>query len=208
MCPAPVYPRVGGGTVYSGTPSPSLHGLSPSGRGEPVRPRPRKPSAKGLSPRGRGNRGDDWLDASGTRSIPAWAGEPRVGRKTRSRMKVYPRVGGGTMVDPKDNAPQEGLSPRGRGNRWVMPTRKATLRSIPAWAGEPSWSFPREEVPHGLSPRGRGNLTRREAELLQHRSIPAWAGEPQKPGRTSSLGWVYPRVGGGTVGSCLERLSD
>ena len=50
-----VYPRVGGGTNYFGTPH---------------------FSSSGLSPRGRGNRHAKIFEAPNPGSIPAWAGEP------------------------------------------------------------------------------------------------------------------------------------
>ena len=70
-----------------------------------------------------------------------------------------------------------GLSPRGRGNREMVQLRRPDVRSIPAWAGEPSNKaiyFGAERVyprvgggtmddkfqaawEMGLSPRGRGN---------------------------------------------------
>ena len=111
-----VYPRVGGGT-YCG--------------------RPTKEVMCGLSPRGRGNR----VDGDGTRaeggSIPAWAGEPVACRRCSPACRVYPRVGGGTVITDGDKPAGNGLSPRGRGNpnSWLIPAR--SRRSIPAWAGEP-----------------------------------------------------------------------
>ena len=71
-----VYPRVGGGTPCSSTQHQAHNGLSPRGRGNRL-PVPR-------------------ADVKG-RSIPAWAGEPCLGQRTRRFSKVYPRVGGGTQ---------------------------------------------------------------------------------------------------------------
>ena len=98
-------------------------------------------------------------------------------------------------------------------------------RSIPAWAGEPSFRsalcratpvYPRVgggtnigrvglAGNHGLSPRGRGNLVERSRIAAEARSIPAWAGEP--PSRMSSPAAVsvYPRVGGGTTSTLRRR---
>ena len=72
---AAVYPRVCGGTV---------------GRYVAVRP----PS--GLSPRVRGNRGVPRPRDAGAGSIPACAGEPVPRRTFPERLRVYPRVCGGT----------------------------------------------------------------------------------------------------------------
>ena len=92
------------------------------------------------------------------------------------------------------------------------------VRSIPAWAGEPSSGcvmlslstvYPRvgggtssafivtiqEE---GLSPRGRGNPEPRRRCTHRWGSIPAWAGEPHVAQEKSAIPTVYPRVGGGT----------
>ena len=111
-----------------------------------------------------------------------------------------------------------GLSPRGRGNHVGSVHIHCFIRSIPAWAGEPSplrrgststWVYPRvgggtvtlkrlDILLYGLSPRGRGNRG-----LVHHvgnpaGSIPAWAGEPAKKLSFARSTWVYPRVGGGT----------
>ena len=137
---------------------------------------------------------------SGSRSIPAWAGEPGPVHHPHHQISVYPRVGGGTGVLTAPQRPQVGLSPRGRGNREDVYEAYTYRRSIPAWAGEPIMIivlnrlvtvYPRvgggtivsNTIPPslgGLSPRGRGNhpaIHRRDA---LHRSIPAWAGEPQQ----------------------------
>ena len=113
---ATVYPRVGGGTPAPNATDPIVAGLSPAWAGEPapsphasgsgaVYPRvgggtsvPYRPAQPppGLSPRGRGNQGRRFVDGTGGRSIPAWAGEPRCGTGDADRHEVYPRVGGGT----------------------------------------------------------------------------------------------------------------
>ena len=113
---ASVYPRVGGGTGVAV----SLADCAP-----------------GLSPRGRGNRGcwDDDCYCCG--SIPAWAGEPAGTTSIKELSPVYPRVGGGTFIDPLAVLYGLGLSPRGRGNRITEGRTLRLLRSIPAWAGEP-----------------------------------------------------------------------
>ena len=134
----PVYPRVGGGTPAGGTGWRRGGGLSPRGRGNPppaFRPSTRRPVyprvgggtgthalkadvLEGLSPRGRGNLGRRPHSKPRDGSIPAWAGEPRSGRRPPTPSRVYPRVGGGTL-HRKDLTPLEtGLSPRGRGNRF------------------------------------------------------------------------------------------
>ena len=91
-----VYPRVGGGTAST---------------------RAALAQDVGLSPRGRGNLALTLKDTEVDGSIPAWAGEPRRPRGTRTGTPVYPRVGGGTE--------------KGENARCVL------KGSIPAWAGEP-----------------------------------------------------------------------
>ena len=157
-------------------------------------------SFRGLSPRGRGNptRDDSALAMAG--SIPAWAGEPNDPPPSSIASAVYPRVGGGTNVIKVQDVAFTGLSPRGRGNRNSTIRIERSMRSIPAWAGEPIafppikdelWvyprvgggtgsarmSFPRVE---GLSPRGRGNPTVPGRIYRTTGSIPAWAGEPSQ----------------------------
>ena len=77
-----------------------------------------------------------------------------------------------------------GLSPRGRGKlRQVGRTMRGAW-SIPAWAGETQC----------------GALWRRHARR-PWRSIPAWAGETKKFVMLLETERVYPRVGGGNIGS-------
>ena len=151
-----VYPRVGGGTPWFAW---FIH------------------SNGGLSPRGRGNRKTTNENMDRVRSIPAWAGEPGFEEILPDPIRVYPRVGGGTVVVVVRFVLAGGLSPRGRGNRVSYVFVLAVFRSIPAWAGEPipvsgeKWIitvYPRvgggtvsavasRETEAGLSPRGRGN---------------------------------------------------
>ena len=153
---AGVYPRVGGETKVEAKTLIQDAGLSPRGRGNPRRP-------PGLRSR------------SG--SIPAWAGKPRKAPTKRRREAVYPRVGGETIMANSYTWVIDGLSPRGRGNRWSPWHRPRQTRSIPAWAGKPSATatrrlsiavYPRvggetdtwgagDGGTTGLSPRGRGN---------------------------------------------------
>ena len=195
--PVAVYPRVGGGTDIC---------------------RSLRKVFLGLSPRGRGNRQAERCQRASYGSIPAWAGEPFLPREPSTTHKVYPRVGGGTCLSPAEHHKYKGLSPRGRGNPRGSFISHVLIRSIPAWAGEPSnatWSLcPRRVYPRvgggtfeqenqqtiavGLSPRGRGNPVKAAITLASARSIPAWAGEPSGCVRWQELSQVYPRVGGGT----------
>ena len=156
-----VYPRVGGGNVAGTRSACRWRGLSPRGRG--------KPSCRRLAP-------------SDMRSIPAWAGETAHAHARICAAPVYPRVGGGNQGAVKNISGATGLSPRGRGKRAPLSARRASRRSIPAWAGETSvivcgdwasWVYPRVGggnilaflsvlMSSGLSPRGRGKRTQSE----------------------------------------------
>ena len=151
-----VYPRTGGGTLYT-----ARYG----------------DDCLGLSPHGRGNQADARRDHPELGSIPARAGEPRSPRRYSPESWVYPRTGGGTIRSEAPRNAGKGLSPHGRGNRLVHPARFARQGSIPARAGEPdcgsqclrpSGVYPRtgggtfsidRAMRHcvGLSPHGRGN---------------------------------------------------
>ena len=125
----------------------------------------------------------------------------------------------GETVDPMLSVqPDEGLSPRVRGNRSLYHHLAPCSRSIPACAGKPFEADlrpPRAQVyprvcgetdyrwsafidVYGLSPRVRGNLLAPVDPVSQLGAIPACAG---KPNRAVSLGdnnRVYPRVCGET----------
>ena len=113
-----VYPRVCGGTVVA---------YGERGEGE------------GLSPRMRGNPSSRRTATPHARSIPAYAGEPRVLADGTKRVQVYPRVCGGTSTTSANSIRRTGLSPRMRGNHPSLPPACPTVRSIPAYAGEPPW---------------------------------------------------------------------
>ena len=70
-------------------------------------------------------------------SIPAHAGEPGARCPTGCGTWVYPRACGGTFVISGDVDPDNGLSPRMRGNRIVLDGDETRQGSIPAHAGEP-----------------------------------------------------------------------
>ena len=175
------------------------YGLSPRGRGNHHSVTCTwSGSVVGLSPRGRGNPIEGCTKALFCRSIPAWAGEPDRRLHQGIVLPVYPRVGGGTASSLGIPAVVWGLSPRGRGNRQRAGAQAGQLRSIPAWAGEPTKPWAKNKAPgvyprvgggtnvslwsssrtSGLSPRGRGNLWWWSCLSIPMGSIPAWAGEP------------------------------
>ena len=152
-------------------------------------------------------------------SIPACAGEPSVSSRRPNRIRVYPRVCGGTSSGPTSSNYFTGLSPRVRGNRVSGIACGLSHGSIPACAGEPgimAWTLHNARVyPRvcggtsstlsptcpltGLSPRVRGNPGQQQAPAVLGGSIPACAGEPHRPRPALPLRRVYPRVCGGTI---------
>ena len=166
----------------------------------------------------RGNRQIVAKSTSTGRSIPACAGEPLLLLGCNRADGVYPRVCGGTCGLTQAVLWAEGLSPRVRGNRMMLPTVSDSERSIPACAGEPlshravvgkHQVYPRvcggtllscmePFAVSGLSPRVRGNLSLLISFFLSCGSIPACAGEPCSALRLPPVLRVYPRVCGGT----------
>ena len=92
---------------------------------------------EGLSPRLRGNHAVAARAVATTRSIPAPAGEPCRGCKSRCNYAVYPRACGGTWIGNGLTVRHDGLSPRLRGNLDRQRIDCTARRSIPAPAGEP-----------------------------------------------------------------------
>ena len=158
-------------------------------------------------------------------SIPACAGEPPSHPSTDLRIKVYPRVCGGTKLSAGKLNADAGLSPRVRGNRAPRGSAGFARGSIPACAGEPicdisthgpSKVYPRvcggtistssgAHTTTGLSPRVRGNLGNPLLAGRHSGSIPACAGEPTDKGDLDKGYRVYPRVCGGT--GCVDRCT-
>ena len=91
------YPRRGGGTRRTVCRPSFTNGLSPQGRGNPS-PFVRCPGLPG--------------------TIPAGAGEPAMHSIPSSRLRDYPRRGGGTLAAGRPDVLPLGLSPQGRGNPW------------------------------------------------------------------------------------------
>ncbi len=93
---------------------------------------------RGLSPRVRGNRWAWPTRVVWSGSIPACAGEPVVHCVAPLRLRVYPRVCGGTVLGFTAPIAAQGLSPRVRGNPIAAWRPRLVVRSIPACAGEPT----------------------------------------------------------------------
>ena len=178
----------------------------------------------GLSPRGRGKPVKVLRGGLSLGSIPAWAGETHHVLVLVGERRVYPRVGGGNDHRGNNDPSSRGLSPRGRGKRPKWTAARGGRRSIPAWAGEtwpPSLTgrdtqvYPRVGGGNppgdiqgvnatGLSPRGRGKLSASSCAFAVARSIPAWAGETPYADILAAMSRVYPRVGGGNILHCWD----
>ena len=237
-------PRVRGNRQAS-SPSRGKRGSIPASAGEPrtrtaatapsgvyprecggTRPRGwRRAGCGGLSPRVRGNPAGRRRTGTRSRSIPASAGEPGGRRSRAATAAVYPRECGGTRQAIADVEPNEGLSPRVRGNRQGGAGAGSQSGSIPASAGEPTHLrevvaqgrvYPREcggtqpasthiGAGFGLSPRVRGNRLASARMGHQRGSIPASAGEPPASRGAMPGEMVYPRECGGTRVELLRR---
>ena len=153
----------------------------------------------GLSPRVRGNRspGSEVEFLAG--SIPACAGEPGAVPVGCRRLRVYPRVCGGTEAATVSSMTSLGLSPRVRGNPGQPAGFRFEQGSIPACAGEPAHRRRAGRVER-VYPRVCGaNLCRYVLMLVVYGSIPACAGEPPHRAPEANNRRVYPRVCGGTI---------
>ena len=89
----------------------------------------------GSSPRGRGTEDDGEYNAKSGRFIPAWAGNGYYANPMGFRPTVHPRVGGERMWAAPAMLWCSGSSPRGRGTGLRCFCVLATIRFIPAWAG-------------------------------------------------------------------------
>ena len=165
------------GKPYAATPACPPLAVYPRVGGETVVLRKCLSTQDGLSPRGRGNRLQLCVALIADGSIPAWAGKPERTSSIERKVEVYPRVGGETGAIVGQIQSDQGLSPRGRGNRFFSCAFVSSFRSIPAWAGKPRSCvvglhgdevYPRvggetrtgiatRDSCDGLSPRGRGN---------------------------------------------------
>ena len=205
--PCGVYPRVCGGTHYLAASQQLTVGLSPRMRGNPRRKAVRVVLVG---------------------SIPAYAGEPAFAASSPCWRRVYPRVCGGTHGRWEPVPGGRGLSPRMRGNPVSARPVVADIRSIPAYAGEPTrYRTPaqsRTVYPRvcggtlafsslaaraaGLSPRMRGNRGKNAAGQYTGGSIPAYAGEPSSVHPLCTSIRVYPRVCGGTGAPTLDAAAE
>ena len=146
-CDHVVYPRAGGETV------PGRRGAS---------------RLRGLSPRGRGNLAADEIGCTIGRSIPARAGKPSWPGLGTGPVVVYPRAGGETSVPSGASKTAEGLSPRGRGNRFAGALRGRSGGSIPARAGKPADQVVDELISEVYPRAGGETLSPKTSRCLWH----------------------------------------
>ena len=173
-------------------------------------------SVLGSSPRGRGTLTAVAIKVLACRFISAWAGNTTCRWPASTRRTVHPRVGGEHQINANLINAARGSSPRGRGTPLIDQQPYATLRFIPAWAGNtaprpargcPSAVHPRVGGEHrarrggimpacGSSPRGRGTHSPTPWWPPLYRFIPAWAGNTARIVSLAADIAVHPRVGG------------
>ena len=138
-----------GGPIPADAGEPRLHQKSkavrrayPRGRGGALPTYATSRNLEGLSPRTRGSRWQGQRGAVVRGPIPADAGEPSAGARSRTASWAYPRGRGGAVSSFVKRHRSMGLSPRTRGSRVPLRRRLADLGPIPADAGEPLASVP------------------------------------------------------------------
>ena len=92
---------------------------------------------QGLSPRVRGNLTAGTAQEPISGPIPACAGQPYCQAFRTAATWAYPRVCGATEKINSDGRFGEGLSPRVRGNQYMLIPQGSRLGPIPACAGQP-----------------------------------------------------------------------
>ena len=132
--PLPVYPRLRGGSRQRCQGCAGLSGLSPPTRGILPNPPLRRPQS---------------------RSIPAYAGDPKEANRLERQLEVYPRLRGGSRNRAYHHTAARGLSPPTRGIRLSRLRLCPPLRSIPAYAGDPVLAS-NQRLPITVYPRLRG----------------------------------------------------
>ena len=244
----PVHPRAGGERRVPGIFFLLVIGSSPRGRG--THP-PRRCGADGdrFIPARAGNAGLRGILASDApvhpraggeryvgpalggevrRFIPARAGNAPNALLLRMARSVHPRAGGERASTTVPSVLTAGSSPRGRGTPVAKRWGGASVRFIPARAGNAGthkgaggkWSVhPRAGGERGMptnfgafgpgsSPRGRGTQNLQTPCGFVDRFIPARAGNAARRRRYRRRCAVHPRAGGERNGATLARLSS
>jgi len=158
-------------------------GVYPRARGGTLNTPPLERQIGGLSPRTRGNRRHAGSGNRGAGSIPAHAGEPATSAISPSNTGVYPRARGGTLSGRFTPIPDQGLSPRTRGNQILCGARGTGVGSIPAHAGEPECGM-RVSLKYWVYPRARGGTTLMPAVLLEMQGL-----SPRTRGNRADMGF-------------------
>ena len=173
-------------------------------------------AACGSSPRGRGILVRIRRSGTGSRFIPAWAGNTGPIEIDDAKRAVHPRVGGEYVRGSVIRIGNSGSSPRGRGILCSNGFNPPPCRFIPAWAGNTATLraallirpvHPRVGGEYykvsvagiatsGSSPRGRGIQIQYIKAFSRHRFIPAWAGNTARQEKWLPVTPVHPRVGG------------
>ena len=176
----------------------------------------RRPVADGSSPRVRGTRPHDDRHPGQDRFIPACAGNALSISMPAIWATVHPRVCGERSLETETNGRVSGSSPRVRGTPSRGPRISASLRFIPACAGNAiavrdrrrrAAVHPRvcgERVRRlrpggervGSSPRVRGTPNTGSSRQETRRFIPACAGNASTGSPSISPTTVHPRVCG------------
>ncbi len=162
------------------------------------------------------------------RSIPACAGETRLGTRHLRSTRVHPRLCGGNLVNLVSVPPHDGPSPPVRGKQDALDALHKMERSIPACAGETVSEqsaaimvevHPRlcggnlkpnrsPVCPPGPSPPVRGKHEASGASGSSSGSIPACAGETRSLLASPSRSAVHPRLCGGNIAVARELGPD
>ena len=193
--------------------------VHPRGCGESHQAALREADRAGPSPRVRGIHPRPADAGAGRGSIPAGAGNPRLGGLAPIQPRVHPRGCGESVASGRVTDLCTGPSPRVRGIRGARHAGRGRPGSIPAGAGNPprSRTRPRRATVHprgcgesgtrawcaraggGPSPRVRGIRVDRHEAVDRAGSIPAGAGNPL-PGRGARVvSGVHPRGCGESV---------
>gem|GEM_PF-5639579 len=183
-------------------------------------------ASKGGPPLTRGNRSHIRRRASCDGWTPAYAGEPMRPSHRSARMRVDPRLRGGTESVPCRLYYALGGPPLTRGNLQYVDVPGYAARWTPAYAGEPCERLTRftttEVDPRlrggtpkalltrakrpGGPPLTRGNHTTETISAGCRRWTPAYAGEPRYERTMERLREVDPRLRGGTGDISLADL--
>ena len=153
---------------------------------------------------------------TGSRFIPACAGNRIERPRVSTTDPVHPRVCGEQQIALKKRGLASGSSPRVRGTVYEWRGHAARYRFIPACAGNSIWPVepPRPRPVHprvcgeqlsaprwlprsnGSSPRVRGTVSAKRTSLSPSRFIPACAGNRQGTEFERVRRSVHPRVCG------------